>query len=120
MEEVVLDIQKYIDQYLFEPRITWPKYEFSIRCYSRWAANEILNRIVEESMKLPQFITGREPRTSSSIIKEFIDEMDYYSELNDGKNQRIFNIAKCTAIDINIYIFERRKTNGKVKSTTNR
>lgn len=109
MDEIIMKIQKYIDESLFEPHINWPKYEFLRRSYSRWAANEILCRILKESLKPPPYITGFEPEAPSAIIREFIDEMDYYSDIStDVKKQRIFIIAKETAIDINTFIFERR------------
>lgn len=94
-------IQKYIDECLFEPRLKWPKYYFTERSYSRWAAYEIQERIIEEALRLPPHITGREPRSLVDIIKAFISEMDDLSETSDNKRfQLIFLIARDTAEDI--------------------
>lgn len=101
---VISVIQKYMDECLFEPKRNWPKYEFAMRSYSRWAANYILDRIIEESMKLPFYISGLESCDLLNIIQDFIDDLDYYSEISDG-NDRIFNmtsVAKDTAIDIGL------------------
>lgn len=83
-------IQEYIDKYLFEPRSNWPTYEFNVRSYSRWAANEIIERIQNDSDRSPV-----------SIISEFIREVDLYSEKTPtNQSQLIFSVAKETAIDI--------------------
>lgn len=90
-EQAVLAIQEYIDLYLFEPKITWPELEFTRRSYSRWAANEILERIKKDEY-------GRNPL---DIIEEFMNEMDQYSELNnDHSVYSIFIVAKEEAEDI--------------------
>ena len=101
MDEAITVIQDYIQETLFEPESDWPKSEFYARCYARWAANEILERLIKEDMKLPSYLTGKKKRRPFDIIKEFIDEMDYYSEIGECKQSRyIFAIAKNTAIDI--------------------
>lgn len=91
MNEVVTTIiQEYIDKYLFEPASTWPKHEFNLRTYSRWAANELLERV-----------KNRKSESPIDTIGEFIDEMDNYSEVGDDKYTRlIFAIARETAEEI--------------------
>lgn len=49
--------------------------------YSKWALNEILNRVLDETQKLPYHISGLEPEPVSDIIREFISEMEYYSSI---------------------------------------
>ena len=89
-ELAVSVIQEYIDKYLFEPRSNWPKYEFNVRSYSRWAANEIIERIQNDSDRSPV-----------NIISEFIREVDLCSEKTPtNQSQLIFAVAKETAIDI--------------------
>lgn len=99
-EAAVSALQYYIDEFLFEPRSNWPKDYFLKRSYSRWAAYELQGRIIEESLLLPPHltITGREQKTSTEIIEEFISEMDYFSEINDNRSsQFMFSIARETA-----------------------
>ena len=49
--------------------------------YAKWALNEILNRVLDETQKLPYHISGLEPEPVLDIIREFIAEMEYYSTL---------------------------------------
>lgn len=49
--------------------------------YSDWALNEILDRVAIETMKLPYHISGMEPQSIHDIVKEFIDEMEYFSTI---------------------------------------
>lgn len=49
--------------------------------YANWALNEILNRVLDETQKLPYHISGLEPEPVSDIIREFVEEMAYYSTL---------------------------------------
>lgn len=93
-------IKNYIDTYLFEPKNNWPEDEFAARSYSRWAADYILDRIISESRKLPYNITGIKSKNFTDIIQECIDELDYCSEIRDGKFCKVFSIAKEVAIDI--------------------
>lgn len=63
--------------------------------YSMWALNEILNRVLEETQKLPYHISGLEPEPVSDIIREFISEMEYYSTIVNGMEVIFFvDIAK--------------------------
>lgn len=49
--------------------------------YANWALNEILSRVLDETQKLPYHISGLEPEPVSDIIREFVEEMAYYSTL---------------------------------------
>lgn len=92
-EEAIAIIQDYMNQCLFEPNLDWPGYEFDYRIYSRWAANEILDRISSCRKGLDPII----------IIGQFMDEMDDYSEMSDDRNQQfIFIVARETAEDIGL------------------
>lgn len=100
-ETALLVIQEYVDEYLSTPVLCWPKDEFDRRCYSRWAVNEILERVIEEATRPPQFITGRESVSPLNIISEFISELDYCEDVSENKQTRlIFSAAKDTATDI--------------------
>lgn len=54
---------------------------FKAESYSKWALNEILNRVLDETQKLPYHISGIEPEPVTDIIREFIEEMSYYSSI---------------------------------------
>ena len=63
--------------------------------YSMWALNEILNRVLDETQKLPYHISGLEPEPVSDIIREFISEMEYYSTIATGMQVIFFvEVAK--------------------------
>lgn len=49
--------------------------------HSEWALNEILNRVLDETQKLPYHISGLEPQPVKEIIQEFVEEMAYYSSI---------------------------------------
>jgi hypothetical protein len=100
-QTAISTIQEYMDTWLFEPGSNWPEYEFNIRCYSRWAADELICRIADEAAKPPLHISGKARKTPVLIINEFINEMDDYSEIcNDKRSQLIFCTARDAAIDI--------------------
>lgn len=97
-DRAIMKIQRYMDEQLPELDITHPKYEFDIRSHARWAANEIIERLIREDSKLPSHITGKEPISELDIIQEFIDETEYCSYVKtDPDLQRMFNIAYNTA-----------------------
>lgn len=63
--------------------------------YSKWALNEILNRVLDETQKLPYHISGLEPEPVPDIIREFISEMEYYSTIASTEEVIFFvEIAK--------------------------
>lgn len=83
-------ILNYMDENLFEPRLSWPKTEFSKRTYSRWAANEILCLIMENPF-----------HSVTDIIDGFIFKMLYFSYMvKDEENGSKFLIAIEVAEDI--------------------
>ena len=46
-------ILDYINECLFEPHIKWPKDEFDKRSFSRWAAYEITESIMDHPFEQP-------------------------------------------------------------------
>lgn len=102
-------IQNYIDNRL--PVISWPKCEFEVSTYSRWAAYEIMERIIDEASLLPPHITGREPKSYVQIIEEFIETLDRMFDISDTvQSQFMFSIAKDTARDI-LLLFTKGESN---------
>lgn len=102
-EKAIVTVQQYIEEHLFKPRSNWPTDEFAKRSYSRWIAEEILERFIAESERLPSHISDRERLTPIEIIEELVYDLDYYSGRSYyGRFQNIFNIAKETAIDISM------------------
>lgn len=89
-------IGEYIEKEIPEPNKNWPNEFFKERSYARWAANEILLRVIEEELQPPVHITGRDPLTPVDIIIEFKSEMEFYYET--CTNDRLRN-AILIAID---------------------
>lgn len=109
-ERAISVIKEYIETNLFEPKLTWPKHEFDLRCYSRWAAEELLERIINESERLPEYLTGRVARRPLDLVKEFLDEVHTYLLLyDDSKTSMIFYTAERTAIDIILLFYKTER-----------
>ena len=90
MNEVAVSvIQEYVKNHLFGPSSNWPDYYFRERSHSRWAAYELINRNLTMN------------ETPIDILKDFINEMDQFEELN---NKFIFSVARNTAKEI-LYLF---------------
>lgn len=82
-------VQDYIWENLFEPNKNWPAYEFRRRCYARWAANEILQRIESE------------PESPILTVLYFWAEVDEFSKNDSDHDQaEMFKIAAETAEEI--------------------
>ena len=83
-------VTNYMNDFLPEPDIHWPKEEFEKRTYARWAAGEILKRIMDRPEDDPV-----------EIIDEFSMEVMYYSQNTEGTpNHLIFETAFETAEQI--------------------
>lgn len=81
------------------------KKHFDIYAYSRWAAYEVLERIICETMKLPAHISGKEPLGAVDIVESFIDEMDYYQNTASSEYvKHVFQIAGDEGRCILLYI----------------
>lgn len=97
----IIKTQKYIDENLPELDNVHPTYAFDTRSYSRWAANELLNRLIYEDSKRSHRIEDSESINAISIIDGFISELDWYFWASTTvKTQEIFSIAKNTIQDI--------------------
>lgn len=88
-EETLYAVQDYIDLYLFEPQKNWPKQEIESRSYARWAALELLNRLMDNPLEDPDI-----------VVDCFVMEMAMYSHLGGSNGNRIFGAALDTAVDI--------------------
>lgn len=89
-EEAIQKILECLDDCLFEPNIKWPEQEFEKRSYSRWAAYEIINRIMDHPYEIPEI-----------AAEEFMYTMATFAATTDEpKKRRIFQIACDTANDI--------------------
>lgn len=83
-------IKEYIDQHLFSPSFSWPKYEFIKRSYAQWAAYEIIDRIMDKPFEMP-----------ICVIEEFIFEMAMYACYGEDEQRSfIFQTAVETAEEL--------------------
>lgn len=83
-------VLKFIEDYLFEPTKSWPRDEFDERAYARWAAYEIVERLMDCPFDPPDL-----------IIEEFMLELDIYSHQTKSEHIKdMFSIARDTALDI--------------------
>lgn len=91
MNEIeVIIVQHYINEYLFEPTSSWPKESFEERSHARWAAFEIMHRLMDFPFDSPDM-----------IVEAFILELTMYLYLaKDEKTTKLFSVAKDTAEDI--------------------
>lgn len=90
-KRVELLITNYIQEYLFEPERTWPEYYFKERCYSRWAAMEIL-----------EYIQNHPQMSAIESVKEFIHKTDQFMSVDhlDRNDTFIFSVAHNVAVNI--------------------
>lgn len=88
-EDAAMEVIRYMDVHLFKPEIWWPADIFEERSYARWAANEILRRIIDDPFAPPDL-----------IVVEFMCKMSALSFVDETENGRIFAIARETAENI--------------------
>ena len=78
---------------------------FEFKTYSLWAAEEILERVIDEACLLPPHISRKESRSLSEVVEDFADEMEYYVETSKNDEPReIFAIARDEAKCLMHYI----------------
>lgn len=112
-ERDIATLERYMDKCLFEPSLGWFKDAFDMQVYSRWVANEILERMTNEAMKLPEHISGVERRSASEIVDEFIDELECaYSGSRNHDTKFIFFIALDAAKSIRALYTREENHNG--------
>lgn len=100
-EKAINAVLNYIDDRFFEPQITWPKQYFLKRSYSRFGANKLLERIIEEELKTPPHISGREKNTPAEIALNLMTEFDYYQKLSKTSRARnMFAMARIAVEEI--------------------
>lgn len=80
----------FIEEHLFAPEASWDQHQFEKRSYQRWAAFELLERIMDHPLEEPEM-----------LVEEFIITAGFYSGMNaDSKTGFLFETAKETAEDI--------------------
>lgn len=103
-------VEEYMEECVPLPSIDDKEYIFDLHAYTRWAVEEILDRVIKEAMKLPEHITGSRTRTLIEIIDEFIDEMDYYVSIsNYDLPTYIFSVARDEGFCLRLYICSRKE-----------
>lgn len=94
-------IHEYSEDYVTQPSRILTKDSFDRACFSSWAFDEIVSRLIDEMSRLPQHITGRDPIPYFDIIEEFIDDMDHMAETTTDYHKRfIFLVARDTGSDL--------------------
>lgn len=100
-DQAIIKIQNYIDTYLPEIDTVHPRYVFDIRSYARWAANEIIERLMREDSLLPPHISGKESMSVLEVIDEFIDDITCYARNIDAEAnpriERMYTVSYNTA-----------------------
>jgi hypothetical protein len=77
------------------------EYNFDKRAYSKGAAIQILERMIYEVMKPPEYITGKESNSPMDVIEEYLIEVNYYAEIcDDSRTRFIFTTARDEAKNI--------------------
>lgn len=112
-ESDLLIIERYVREFVFEPKFANDVSLFKAQSYCCWAAGEILSRVADNVFRPPPCVDGGMPRDVIDIIEEFAFEMDYYSDTSKNNDDKdMFVIARETAEDVlHFYIQERRKKN---------
>ena len=95
-ESAIQKITTYIGN-LERPNLKMKAEEFEEASYSIWAAEEILDRVINNCDLVPPHISGKLPLKPIQIIAFFADEMDFFVCDGGGK---MFKIAKNVAEDI--------------------
>lgn len=94
-------VQRYLHEQLPIPVSTYSEEASKTRAYSRWTAEEIISRIMEEELKLPYHISGIEQRIPIEIVNEFIDELYTMWELSKVEEHKyMFSVSLHTAEEI--------------------
>lgn len=112
-ERDIATLERYMGEYLFEPSLGWFKDAYDMQVYSRWVANEILQRMMNEAMKLPEHISGVERRSAIEIVDEFIDDLECaYSGSHNHDAKLIFFMALDAAENIRELYTREENHNG--------
>lgn len=85
-----LILSLYKKRYLQCPDRFWASYDFKFRSYSRWVADELIERMNAEPARDP-----------ARIVEEFAEEMDRYYEASENeRGWQLFAIARDAAREI--------------------
>lgn len=85
-------IQRHVEEHLFSPSFTWPKYEFRKRSYQQWAAYEICDRILDKPFDDP-----------ITVIENFMFKMAMYACYGEDEQRSfIFQSAVETAEELSL------------------
>ena len=76
-DEAVAKILGYMDEHLAELEDTWPKEDFEKRSYSRWAAMEIVEALMDHPLTW-----------AWTVIDEFIFKMLYFAHITKEDNRK--------------------------------
>lgn len=94
---VVTTVMQYINEHLFEPRINWSKVEFRRRTYSRWAAYEIIELLMNHPFD-----------DSELVVEDFILKMFYCLHVAEGNNKSDFVFLSAIEVAEDILFLCRR------------
>lgn len=80
----------YINEYFIEPHHRFPTKLFEEMSYSRWAAFEIVNALLDHPTDPPV-----------EVVENFLLKMALYAQVSESEDKRrIFSIAEDAAEDI--------------------
>lgn len=89
-DTAIFVITRFIEECLFEPGINWPENEFKRRSYSRGAAFEVLEQIMDNPLESPAL-----------VIEKFLIKLTFYLYMTDDANKNlIFSVAVETIEEI--------------------
>lgn len=85
--------------------------DIQMHSYSLWAAEEVLNRVIDEASKLPDSMDDSETCSLKDVIGIFMDELESYMELATNEQvkyafQTAYYEVMCMYIDIATQILE--------------
>lgn len=93
--EAAEKLMAYIDEHFIEPHSTWNEEIFEELVYSRWAAEQILQLLMDRPFESPEV-----------VVECFLLKMVLYSWSSKSEKQaRIYSIAEDAAEEI-LYLFQ--------------
>lgn len=113
-EEAICIVKRYIETCVYDEETDkdkiWPLKEFEVRSTAKWAAEEILAKLQEESMNPYPYLDGRMYADADEIIRQYAEDMDDCRfSAESEKTKMVFLIAGNTAWNIlEFYKHERR------------
>lgn len=107
-------MEEFIDRSLPKPKKDEDAYIFHLHSCYRWAAYEILERLIRESMKLPTHVSGVPTMTATEVVEDFIDEMRYFSAIAPTQQgYDVFDIAAQEGESVLLY-FQACESRGEL------